>query len=152
MISKIQRFKGALCKIALLGSYRIFLARNSDSWQPGGFIEVGEQKKGRGDRLPATNPTSWTKTISTLIFYIFYFSMQRLDEILLFFTSNFLISYFVWQWFRWRAQAWCNDQRKFPIVRACGQFNQELALLGIHTPRKCIQPRCVSLLSFANKK
>ena len=29
-------------------------------------------------------------------FYIFYFSTQRLDEILLFFTSNFLISYFVW--------------------------------------------------------
>merc|ERR1711894_570723 len=57
-IRAIQRFKGALCKIALLGSYRIFLARNSNSWQPGGFIEVGEQKKGRGGRLHATNQTS----------------------------------------------------------------------------------------------
>ena len=57
-IRAIQRFKGALCKIALLGSYRIFLARNSNSWQPGGFIEVGEQKKGRGDRRTATNPAS----------------------------------------------------------------------------------------------
>ena len=56
-IRAIQRLKGALSKIALLGSYRIFLARNSDCWQPGGFIEVGK-KRGRGGRLPATNPTS----------------------------------------------------------------------------------------------
>ena len=56
-VRAIQRFKGALCKIALLGSYRIFLARNSNSWQPGAFIEAGsgqEQKKGRGDRRTAT--------------------------------------------------------------------------------------------------
>ena len=54
-VRAIQRFKGALCKIALLGSYRIFLARNSNSWQPGAFIEAGqEQRKERGDRRTAT--------------------------------------------------------------------------------------------------
>ena len=57
-IRAIQRLKGILSKIALLGSYRIYLARNSDCWQPGGLIEVGEQRGGRGGRLPATNPTS----------------------------------------------------------------------------------------------
>ena len=40
-IRAIKRFKGALSKIALLGSYRIFLARNSNSWQAGALIEAG---------------------------------------------------------------------------------------------------------------
>ena len=54
----IQRLKGALCKIALLGSYRIFLARNSQCWNPGGLIEVGVQGAGRGVRQPAVNRAS----------------------------------------------------------------------------------------------
>ena len=57
-IRAIQRLKGALSKIALLGSYRIYLARNSDCWNPGGLIEVGEQRGGRGVRQPATNLAS----------------------------------------------------------------------------------------------
>ena len=56
-VRAIKRFKGALSKIALLGSYRIFLARNSNSWQAGALIEAGsgqEQNKGRSDRRSAT--------------------------------------------------------------------------------------------------
>ena len=57
-IRAIQRLKGSLCKIALLGSYRIYLARNSQCWNPGGLIEVGVQGAGRGVRQPAANRAS----------------------------------------------------------------------------------------------
>ena len=56
-IRAIKRFKGALSKIALLGSYRIFLARSSNSWQAGALIEAGGgqvQNKGRSNRRSAT--------------------------------------------------------------------------------------------------
>ena len=40
---------GTLSKIALLGSYLIYLARRSQSWNPFSLIEVGEQEVRRGD-------------------------------------------------------------------------------------------------------
>ena len=54
-IRAIQRLKGTLSKIALLGSYRIYLARNSQSWNPGNLIEVDMQGGGRGERQSAVN-------------------------------------------------------------------------------------------------
>ena len=57
-IRAVQRLKGTLSKIALLGSYRIYLARNSQSWDPGSLIEVGMQGGGRGERQTAVNRAS----------------------------------------------------------------------------------------------
>ena len=54
-IRAVQRLKGTLSKIALLGSY---LARNSQSWNPGSLIEVGMQGGGRGERQTAVNRAS----------------------------------------------------------------------------------------------
>ena len=39
-IKAIQRLKRALSKIALLGSYRVYIARKSQDWNPGSLIEV----------------------------------------------------------------------------------------------------------------
>ena len=39
-IKAIQKLKGALGRIALIGSYRIWLARNSQEWSGGELIKV----------------------------------------------------------------------------------------------------------------
>ena len=39
-IKGIQKLKGALRRIALIGSYRIWLARNSQEWSAGELITV----------------------------------------------------------------------------------------------------------------
>ena len=39
-IKALQKLKGALSRIALLGSYRIFLARRSPEWSGGELISV----------------------------------------------------------------------------------------------------------------
>ena len=49
-IKAIQRLKRSMSKIALLGSYRIYIARKSQDWNPGSLIEVAEQEE-RGKNL-----------------------------------------------------------------------------------------------------
>ena len=39
-IRGIKRLKGDLGRIAVIGSYRIWLARNSQEWNPGELIKV----------------------------------------------------------------------------------------------------------------
>ena len=39
-IKGIQKLKGALGRIALIGSYRIWLARNSQEWSAGELVTV----------------------------------------------------------------------------------------------------------------
>ena len=39
-IKGIQKLKGALERIALIGSYRIWLARNSQEWSAGELVTV----------------------------------------------------------------------------------------------------------------
>ena len=43
-IRAVQRLKRTLSKIALLGSYRVYIARNSQDWNPGSLIEVAEHE------------------------------------------------------------------------------------------------------------
>ena len=43
-IRAVQRLKRALSKIALLGSYRVYIARKSQDWNPGSLIEVSEHE------------------------------------------------------------------------------------------------------------
>ena len=95
-IRAIQRLKGSLCKIALLGSYRIYLARNSQCWNPGGLIEVGAQGE---EGFVSLQPIGLhDQTFSTFLFSIFlpfYFkcfsNVQPIfDEILMIFP---VISY-----------------------------------------------------------
>ena len=143
-IRAIQRLKGSLCKIALLGSYRIYLAKNSDCWNPGGLIEVGVQGAGRGVRQPAANRASWSNHpnhLKTFWSFSTFLPFPTLNVFLMFnlylmqfvdFSSN---SLFVWQLVSVGVPR--RDEtikRNPPTVRARGQFNQELALLGINTP------------------
>ena len=44
-IKAIQKLKRALSKIALLGSYRVYIARKSQDWNPGSLIEVSEHEE-----------------------------------------------------------------------------------------------------------
>ena len=44
-IKAIQRLKRALSKIALLGSYRVYITRKSQDWNPGSLIEVSEHEE-----------------------------------------------------------------------------------------------------------
>ena len=113
-----------------------------------------EEREGRSSNCNCNKPSFLNQNYFLLLHLYLLFSTFQPSEILLFFaTSNFLNSYYVLSLVSCgRAPAKSKALRKFPNCQSPWQVRSGIGFArDSYTFRKCIQPRCVSLLSFNRK-